>query len=132
MLDVQSFLCSMLPRSGICKNILHVTQCLITNMNSLMWGQMLYVLLALYQVFFLLVYNIDSLDILKIKILSCTIPLKIVLDQFIRRRIAQMHLFTCHFSWKYKTSTMIIFLFMQMVHGMGFLWLVLQFFYQTL
>ena len=31
VLDVQSYLCSMLPRSGHCLNIPHMTQCLITN-----------------------------------------------------------------------------------------------------
>ena len=31
VLDVQSYLCSMLPRSSHCLNIPHTTQCSITN-----------------------------------------------------------------------------------------------------
>ena len=39
-----------------------------------------------------------------------------------------MHHYTSSFSWKYETGTVITFLFIQMVHGMEMLWLVLQFF----
>ena len=35
------------------------------------------------------------------------------------RKIAQMHLFIRSFSWKYETGTVILFLFIQIVHGMS-------------
>ena len=44
------------------------------------------------------------------------------------RRIEQMHLFISTFSSKYKTGTVITFMFIQMVYLIRILWLLLQFF----
>ena len=43
------------------------------------------------------------------------------------RKITQMHLCISSFSWKYETGTVITLLFIQMVHGIEILWLVLHF-----
>ena len=57
-------------------------------------------------------------------------PPKIVLD-LMHLNIVQMRLFIRSFSWKCKRVTVIIFLFIQMVLGMGSMWLVLQIFHRT-
>ena len=46
-------------------------------------------------------------------------------------KIVQMHLFINSYSWKYETNALITFLFIQMVHRIGILWLVLQSYHQT-
>ena len=82
---------------------------------------------------FLTASNIDFSDILETPsyfILPpwCIKPPKI---WCILKMIEQMYQYTSRFSWKYETGTVITFLFIQMVHGMEMLWLVLQFFHQT-
>ena len=47
------------------------------------------------------------------------------------KTIEQMHQYTSNVSWKFKTGTVITFLFIQTDHWMGILWHVLQSFHQT-
>ena len=58
----------------------------------------------------------------------CIKPRKIVLDLVHLKKDRTIYQ---QLSWKYETGTVITFLFIQMVHGMEMLWLVLQFFHQT-
>ena len=76
---------------------------------------------------FLTASNIDFSDILETPsyfILPpwCVKPQKIVLD---------LHQYTSNFSWKFETSTVITFPFIQTDHGMGILWHVLRSFHRT-
>ena len=57
--------------------------------------------------------------------------LKIVLDLIHLKKIAQMHMCISSYSWKYETDNVSTFLFIQMVHGIGIMRLVLQSFHQT-
>ena len=84
---------------------------------------------------FLSASNIDFSDILEIPLYFvlppwCIKPPKIVLD-LMHLKNAQMYLFISSFSWTYETGTTITFLFIQMVHGIEIMWIVLQFFHQT-
>ena len=81
---------------------------------------------------FLTASNIDFSDILETPsyfVLPpwCIKPPKIVLDlvHLKKDRINS-------YSWKYDSGSVITFLFIQMVHGMGIVWLLLQSFHQTL
>ena len=81
---------------------------------------------------FLSASNIELSDILETPsyfILPpwCIKPSKIVLDLVHLKKIKQMHQYTSRFSWKYETGTVITFLFIQMVHGMEMMRLVLVF-----
>ena len=47
------------------------------------------------------------------------------------KKIEQMHQYTSNLSWKFETSTVITFLFIQTDHGMRIMWHVLQSFHRT-
>ena len=112
----------------------NIWQCLITNMKLIDVRPNAICTFGLHIKQFLTASNFS--DVLETPLYFvlppwCIKPAKIVLIWCIWRTIAQMHPFISSYSWKYETGTVITFRFIQMVHGMEILWLVLQFFHQT-
>ena len=72
-----------------------------------------------------------SNDVEKSSSICCIKSLKIVLDLMHLKNDCMGALIYHHLIMEIETGTVITFLFIQMVHMMGILWLMLQFFHQT-
>ena len=135
MIDMQSFRCCVLPRLSLYQHIPHLAWCLINKLVKYM--KLFDARSNITQTFglvikqFLTDSNLEFSDILKTPSYFVLPPMVCQTTEDCAGSNAheeRLHRFIC---LSIDTGTMSTFLFTQMIHRMGILWLVLQYFHQT-